>query len=125
MSMSSPSAWVDVLADYLESEELPRARPHRYRYFDPFDHEPTAIRIEQLPRALGGRRRKVEASYRLLARLQKLYTYLLRVFGAMTRKAVLRVGVPMFLEPKLLAKTWRSPSSRRSSRCSKSLTTRS
>ena len=38
----------DVLADYLESEELPRARPHRYRYFDPFDHEPTAIRIERL-----------------------------------------------------------------------------
>lgn len=43
----------EVLADYLESEELPRARPHRYRYVDPFDHEPTAIRIERLRLAAG------------------------------------------------------------------------
>ena len=42
----------EVLADHLEEVEQPRERPRRYRFFDPYDHEPVALRIERL-RALG------------------------------------------------------------------------
>jgi Zn-dependent protease with chaperone function len=37
-----------LLADHLEEVEQPRARPRRYRFFDPYDHEPVALRIEHL-----------------------------------------------------------------------------
>jgi Zn-dependent protease with chaperone function len=38
----------EVLADHLEEVEQPWERPRRYRFVDPYDHEPVALRIERL-----------------------------------------------------------------------------
>jgi Zn-dependent protease with chaperone function len=37
-----------ALADHLEDVEKPRSRPQRYRFFNPFDHDPPDLRIEYL-----------------------------------------------------------------------------
>jgi Zn-dependent protease with chaperone function len=36
------------LADHLEEVAKPRARPQRYRFFNPFEHDPPDLRIEYL-----------------------------------------------------------------------------
>jgi Zn-dependent protease with chaperone function len=38
----------ELLADHLEKVVHPQDRPRRYRYFDPYDHDPTALRVERL-----------------------------------------------------------------------------
>lgn len=38
----------ELLAEHLEEVEEPRERPRCYRFFDPYEHEPVALRIERL-----------------------------------------------------------------------------
>jgi Zn-dependent protease with chaperone function len=38
----------EPLAVHLEAVEKPRERPRRYRFFDPYGHEPVALRVERL-----------------------------------------------------------------------------
>ena len=80
MSMSSPSAWATCWLIIWKA----RSCPARVRTVTGISIRSTMSRRRSgssgCAKALGGRRREVEASYRLLARLQKLYTYLRTCF---------------------------------------------